>query len=371
MKVFILSTVMAPYRIDVFNELGKLCNLVVCFEQKKDQTRNDKWYQENAQNFKMIKAKGWEKSLNHIKFSVIKYLKEEKPDFVIFYEYSTITSMMLMQYCIMHKIKYLINCDGAFINEKSKIKEIIKKYYIKKATGCLANGNSAQKYFLHYGAKKENIFLHKFSTLYEKDILKYPPTLEKKREIREELNIDKTKKVFICVGNFIYRKGYDLIIDAAKKFKNQNILFINIGGGNKKAEYENESRKYNLKNIIFEDFKDKETLKKYYDMSNVCIFPTREDIWGLVINEAMSRGLPVITTDRCNAGIELIEDGKNGKIIKAGSCEELINGVKGYLEKTDEELLKEGIESLSKIKNYTIEGIAKSHISVLEQLDKE
>ena len=49
-------------------------------------------------------------------------------------------------------------------------------------------------------------------------------------------------------------------------------------------------------NVHFIDFCDKEKVFEYYKMSDVFFFPSREDIWGLVINEAMSCGLPVIAT---------------------------------------------------------------------------
>ena len=51
--------------------------------------------------------------------------------------------------------------------------------------------------------------------------------------------------------------------------------------------------------------------------------PTREDIWGLVINEALAYGLPTITTERCVAGLELIEDGVNGLLVPVGDVEAL------------------------------------------------
>ena len=93
MKVLILTTVMAPYRIDLFNELGKNISLTVCFEQLKDKTRNNDWYKNNFKNFKPIILKNSNKSLKKIKWDFIKELNK-KYDVVIFYEYSTITSII-------------------------------------------------------------------------------------------------------------------------------------------------------------------------------------------------------------------------------------------------------------------------------------
>lgn len=49
--------------------------------------------------------------------------------------------------------------------------------------------------------------------------------------------------------------------------------------------------------------------------ADIFVHPTREDIWGLVVNEAMAKGLPVITTDRCVAGLELIKNESVGRIV--------------------------------------------------------
>ena len=219
--------------------------------------------------------------------------------------------------------------------------------------------------------QKKKIFFSIIFQLYKSDILDRPLKKDEKMKLRKELKLCQSKRIFICVGNYIERKGYDLIIKAANELKEESIEFINIGWGNKKEEYQKLIEEYGLKNISLEDFKDKENLKKYYDSADVCLFPTREDIWGLVVNEAMARGLPVITTDRCNAGLELIENKKNGEIVKTDSYEELTNAIKKYLNKSDEELYHQGEESIRRIREYTIENIAKSHITVLNQLYKE
>ena len=49
--------------------------------------------------------------------------------------------------------------------------------------------------------------------------------------------------------------------------------------------------------------------------------PTREDNWRLVIPEDMAYGLPVITTDRCVAGMELVEQGVIGKLVEVESAD--------------------------------------------------
>ena len=98
-------------------------------------------------------------------------------------------------------------------------------------------------------------------------------------------------------------------------------------------------------------------------ISDIFVHPTREDIWGLVINEAMANGLPVITTNRCNAGLELISNGKNGYIIDVDNVEELQNAIMNTLKYS----CQMGTESLRTIKNYTIENMAREHMVYFEK----
>ena len=99
------------------------------------------------------------------------------------------------------------------------------------------------------------------------------------------------------------------------------------------------------------------------------MFPTREDIWGLVINEAMANGLPVITTNKCVAGMELIRG--NGRIISAESVEEIREAMKDYEKMEKGRLKNESVKSLEIIKNYSIENMAKEYINVFKRYGKQ
>lgn len=364
MKVFILTTVMAPYRVDLFNEIGKFCDLHVCFEQKHDRCRNDNWYNNVAKNFKLITLKKWDKSINYIKLEIIKYIRKEKIDIAVAYEYSTITSMLFMQVCIMKNIPYLINCDGAFIN-RNIVKDKIKKHFISHSAACLANGRHAEKYFLYYGAKETNIFTHEFSSLHESEILKTIISDKEKSKIKKKLNLE-DKITVISIGQFIDRKGFDVLIKAWKDISNEYNLVL-IGGGEKKQEYETQIKNLNLKNIKIIDFMEKKELDDFYMASDLFVLPTREDVWGLVINEAMALGLPIITTDKCIAGLELVENDINGFIIPADDEIELVDKINMVLDNIDIKH-KMGEASLEKIKLYTIEKCAQKHLSAFRKV---
>ena len=116
-----------------------------------------------------------------------------------------------------------------------------------------------------------------------------------------------------------------------------------------------------LPQLHFIGFQSKEELKKWYQAADAFVLPTREDIWGLVINEAMAQGLPIITTDKCIAGLELVKEGENGYIVP-------VDNIK-FLGKTlnkifTQDYYKMGQKSLELILNYTIENMTRCHKEV-------
>ena len=106
------------------------------------------------------------------------------------------------------------------------------------------------------------------------------------------------------------------------------------------------------------EFIPHEQICEYMRAADLFVLPTRYDIWGLVINEAMASGLPVITTTKCVAGLELVENGKNGYVIEAEDTEALSCAINTMAEMDSDMQYAMGYYSLSKIHEYTIENMA-------------
>lgn len=367
MKVVYLTNIPSPYRINFFNELSKFCDLTVLFERTDASNRNNRWLKPQNIEFKP-------KFLDGIKvgndsalcFEILRFIKHNKFDLIIIGGYSTPTGMLLIQYLHAKKIPFMLNCDGGIIKNDNKIKYCIKKYFISKASYYLSTGNKTNEYLINYGANKDKIFDFPFSSVSKKDILKSKNTEEIER-LKKKLQIEE-KKVVISVGQFIYRKGYDILLKAATKLDSD--IGIYIVGGEPTEEYLHLVKELDLKNVHFVGFKTKEELSKYYYISDVFAFPTREDIWGLVINEAMANGLPIVTTNKCIAGVELVANGENGYIIESENQGQLAEAINKIIqdEKLKQKMFNNNIE---KIQKYTIEEMAKRHIEIFNKILKE
>ena len=82
-----------------------------------------------------------------------------------------------------------------------------------------------------------------------------------------------------------------------------------------------------------------------------------------MINEALAYGLPTVTTDRCVAGLELIEDGVNGYVVPVEDAAALAEKIGAVL---CGDLQQMGEASLGKIRPYTLENMAKTHAEIFE-----
>lgn len=366
MKLLFLSNVPSPYRVDFFNELGKYCDLTVLFEKSTSDERDESWKKYKFSTFNGIFLEGKTVSVDTAFCpGVIKYIKDRSFNHIICTTFTTPTGMWAIQYMKRHKIPYYLECDGGFAKNGQGLKEKIKKIFISGAKGYFSTGIACDNYYLQYGADLEKIIWYPFTSLREKDIKKAPFLLEEKQQIRTELGIQE-KKVVLAVGQFIHRKGFDILLEAVKDISSDiGIYFV---GGVPTEEYIEIQKKYRLQNVHFVGFKNKDELRAYYDSADIFVLPTREDIWGLVIQEAMACGLPVISTERCAAALELVKNGKNGYITPVENVEKLTRSILSIVD-NKENIEKWGLNSLKIVQSYTIEKMVKKHLTALENKD--
>ena len=277
MKILVLSVFPAPYRMAVFKGLCAEHDLTVFFERNKDGERNTSWFegQKNGLHFNLLDN---DDGIQKFK----KCLKEiKKFDFVLCYDPLTRTARNLERLCMVKKVQYIMNADGALNIDGHLAKKIIKSFYIKNAYKCLAGCEKAREYFEFYGAKKEDVWRHNFSSVYRSEVLPAPITLKERTQLRLKKGMKNTV-TFIAVGQFIYRKGFDLLLDAWKKTKEARFVsnLIIVGGGGLKAEYLSTIKENELQDsVLIIDYLPHDELLEYYKMSDVFVMPTREDIW--------------------------------------------------------------------------------------------
>jgi glycosyltransferase involved in cell wall biosynthesis len=204
------------------------------------------------------------------------------------------------------------------------------KFVFSLATICAISGGIKQKeYFIKLGVRESKISTVPYVTDF---IDEMNPEIEG-NDIKNLLSIN-GKKIILYVGRLVKRKGVDYLIKTFSELrkKKEDICLLIIGGQGFYGHHDpnsftiSELEKYAqrlgliINNDIFflGDIPHKD-LPPYYQICNIFVLPAISDIdvepWGLVINEAMIFGKPVIATSAVGSAHTLLKDGENGFII--------------------------------------------------------
>lgn len=367
MKVLYAANIPSPYRVDFFNELGKLCDLTVLYERAHSNARNTKWQSSNAKYYREVFLKGViTGEAEAISFEIVKYVSDRSFDRIIIGMYSSPSSILAIEYMRLHHIPFYLSTDGGFIKEEHFLVKALKKHLISRASYWFSPSEKATEYLVYYGAVRNRIGQYPFTSLSEQDLNKADEiSCIGKMQLRRELEIQEAH-ILLSVGRFSYQggygKGYDTLLHVAEALDPS--FGIYIVGDEPTEEFLDWKRQRHLDHVHFIGFKAKEDLAKYYAMADVFILLTRGDVWGLVINEAMSFSLPVITTKQCLAGVELVKDNQNGFLVDADDITGTIDSIQKMFA-SDDVLAQMSYFSRQVIEPYTIENMADSYYRFL------
>ena len=365
MRVLFLVNIPSPYRVDFFNELGNLCDLTVLYERETAKNRNEKWKKYNQGTYKEVFLKGNRVGVDTgLCFSVLKYLNKNNFDIIVIGGYSTPTAMLAIFKLKFTKTQFVLNSDGGIIKSDKIFLKKIKTFFIHSANWWLSTGKTTDEYLAYYGANKDEIFRYPFTSIKQEDILNTLLSKEQKNTIKKGLNI-KEEKVIVSIGQLIDRKGFDILLKASELIdKNIGVYII---GGKPTEKLLKQKKDLKLDNVHFVDFVEKKEVLKYLEAATIFVLATRWDIWGLVINEAMACGLPIITTNKCVAGLELVRDNENGFIVPINDAEALADKI-NYIINDDNLLQKMAQNSVLKIQEYTTENMAQRHMDIFKEI---
>lgn len=363
-KVLFITNYASPYRVCFYDELANYMDVTVLFSDRVEDKkhRSADWFISGEGRFRAIQLEKRIGSMGGRDFclDVVGWLKQSW-DAIVVCGYAYPTTVLAMAYMRLHRIPFYMEVDGGLIRETSGPKYWFKRALVSQASAWISSGRYTTKYLVHYGAREEDTFLYPFTSLREKEIPACCPILEEKQAMRRKLGMAE-EKIALYVGRYDPKKGMEDLLSVCPELDAGTGVYF-IGGEPTEANLAF-CREKKLSNVHFVGFRKKPELEEYYKAADLLVLPTKSDVWGLVINEAMAQGLPVITTDKCVAGLELIENGKNGYIIPVDDNAALTEAIRAVFASDHAAM---GAAALETIRPYTIENMAKAHVKIFSK----
>ncbi len=204
---------------------------------------------------------------------------------------------------------------------RSNAKEFSKKLLFRLADAAKVPGPEGAAVALRYGIPEERIFAVRQSV----DVDHFATARQVSAEVRRAERGRRGLRgcVFVYVGRLWQGKGLDYLLDAFERVHRQNpeTSLLIVGDGIDEERYRMQAKQ--IPDIHFEGFVQPADMPSIYALADVCVFPTLGDPHGLVTEEAMAAGLPVVVTRAAGDIHQRLPDGEAGFIVAPGSVDAL------------------------------------------------
>lgn len=257
---------------------------------------------------------------------------------------------------------------------RNPCKELIKGWWIRKYfDAAFVAGSSAASYLENLGFPPERIW-RGYDVVDNKHFAR-GSTLIRKTEIEWRTKLNLPKRYFLYVGRFSEEKNLLGLLRAYQLYKHRlgkhAWSLVLVGSGSQEKQLKTEALQLGLTQIVWAGFQQVEQLPTYYSLASALILPSVSESWGLVVNEAMACGLPVLVSKQCGCVPDLVFPGINGYIFDPFNIENLTSCLEIITHKASKELTEMGHASKNIIKMYTPELWAKALVDCVNLISKK
>ena len=224
---------------------------------------------------------------------------------------------------------------------------------------ALSIGRNNSDYFGHYGVPPERIFPAHYCV--DNDFFRSGARgLAPQREaIRRQFGITDERPVILFCAKFIPKKQPLLLLEAFERLGGElGCWLLMVGDGELRAPAEAMVAERGIQRVLFAGFMNQTELPRAYTAADIFVLPSAyQETWGLVVNEAMNYGLPVVVSDRVGCARDLVEAGRNGFVFPHHDAGALAAALQALA--ADAGLRQRyGQESLNRIGRYSIAACA-------------
>jgi len=232
--------------------------------------------------------------------------------------------MAAVRYRLASGARVVIMDDAwEWTDQRGRLTEIVKKTIHKNVDAAFVPAPSHFPYYRKLGFSDERVFFGVDAVDNEYFSQRADSARGRETRLRQALRLP--NNYFLFVGRFLPRKGIDTLLTAYDQYRKQVsgnpwdlVLVGDKAGPGCGIAYSDQQAGVRFAGPLIGD-----ELCQFYGLASAMIVPGLRDQWGLVVNEAMASGLPVIVSRGVGAAQTLVREGENGWTFAPGDSEEL------------------------------------------------
>lgn len=245
----------------------------------------------------------------HVPYDTLPMLWRMRPKAILTGEMGFRTvQAILYRKLVGRRVRLVVHADLAESTEahRGTLRQWFRRWIVRSVDGLIVNGESGKRYIRSLGADERKIAVVPYTT----DVSAFASQGSKDTSVDES----SVRKLVYC-GQLIERKGLmefaDVLIAWARTHPDRSVTWTLVGDGPLSDRLRNLETPPNLA-MRFLGAIPYEQIPQLYADQDILVLPTFADTWGLVVNEAMATGLPVLGSRYSQAVEELVEDGVTG-----------------------------------------------------------
>jgi len=378
-RLVITTEIISPYRIPVFNVLAQHpdVDLHVIFLAETDPgMRRWKVYKDEIRfSYQVLRhwrrrIAGYNVLLNR---GMASALELAHPDVVVCGGYGYLASWQVLSWAWRRHRPVFLWSESNRQDQRlgTPPVEMLKRRFIRACCGFVVPGKSAAAYAASFGMPSERIFVAPNAV--DNAFFSQEAAAARRRgtEMRHQLGLP--ERYLLCVGRLVLSKGVFDLLEAysmlAPEFRAMvGLLFV--GDGIEQSELEARAAAIHPGAVRFAGFAHREQLAVYYALADALVFPTHTDPWGLVVNEAMACGIPIVATDAGGCVADLVQDGWNGYVVPKRNPEKLAEAL-AKVSTVPELNAVMGSRSTQRIEQNSLEACAGGFVAALNAAEIE
>ena len=219
---------------------------------------------------------------------------------------------------------------------RSCIRDTFLRWFYRKFNTLFYIGARSRQHFLRLGCTDKHMVFSPYCVDTSSFLCAEMDRNLLRTDQRCALGIEPSKKVLLFSGKLSVRKGPDILLAAVyalSRAVRSDIVVIFMGDGELRATLQEQANGLWPLDVRFIGFKNQRELSAYYHAADLLVLPSRHsETWGLVVNEALHHGLPVVVSDGVGCCPDLVISGVTGEACKADSVESLALAIQRALQ---------------------------------------
>ena len=231
----------------------------------------------------------------------------------------------------------LMRCETHLRLPHSKIKATVRRPLLGvlygACDGLLAIGSANKEFYLAMGVPEEKITIVPYTVDNDRFTRMSRLSVEERRAVRQKLNISESRPAILYASKFMRRKHPDDLLKAAAKLVAEGLEFdvVMVGSGEMEAQLKSMVSQFNISNAVFPGFINQQELPRIFGACDIFVLPSEGEPWGLVVNEAMCAGLPIVVSSEVGCVADLLREGENGYSFATGDIDGLATALRSVI----------------------------------------